>query len=247
MAFARRTRQGGTGLRTSAVIVRYSLGRGCSLVDKRDDSGVLIDTGHMPFSFAIVALVLIWTWLLASRVPDRAALAVGAAVVALAVWHNVRHGEWGVRWRALGGASRGAILVTLPGVALILAAGWALGTLHDRRDVLSSVGPLVVWGAAQQWVLQTVFLREAQRATSRRGGIVVAAALFGLLHLPNPFLTGVTIAGALFWCAIYDRYPNVVPLAVSQGLGTLALRYAFDAETLGRLRVGYSYLLLGGP
>lgn len=201
----------------------------------------------MPFSLAIVALVLLWTWLLATRVPNRAVLAVGAAVIALAVWHNLRHGEWGVTWRALGGASRGAILFTLSGVGLILAAGWALGTLHDRRDFLGSFGPLVVWGAGQQWVLQTVLLREAQRAVSRRGGIVVAAALFGLLHLPNPVLTGVTIASALGWCTVYDRYPNVVPLAVSQGLGTLALRHAFDPETLGRLRVGYSYLLLGGP
>jgi membrane protease YdiL (CAAX protease family) len=201
----------------------------------------------MPFSLAIVALVLAWSWILAPRLPDRAALAVGAAVIALAVWHNLRHGEWGVTRGALGGASWSSMLVTLPGLALILAAGWALGTLHDRRDVLGSVGLLVVWGAAQQWVLQTVFLREAQRATSRRGGIVVAAALFGLLHLPNPLLTGVTIVGALYWCAIYDRYPNVLPLAVSQGLGTLALRHAFDPETLGRLRVGSSYLLLGGP
>jgi membrane protease YdiL (CAAX protease family) len=201
----------------------------------------------MPFSLAIVALVLLWTWLLATRVPNRAVLAVGAAVIALAVWHNLRRGEWGVTWHALGGASRGAILFTLSGVGLILAAGWALGTLHDRRDFLGSFGPLVVWGAGQQWVLQTVLLREAQRAVSRRGGIVVAAALFGLLHLPNPLLTGVTVAGALCWCTIYDRYPNVVPLAVSHGLGTLALRHAFDPETLGRLRVGYSYLLLGGP
>jgi membrane protease YdiL (CAAX protease family) len=207
----------------------------------------LTDTGYMPFSLAIVALVLLWTWVLAARVPDRAALAVAAAVIALAVWHNLRSGEWGVAWRALGGASRGAMLVTLAGVALILAAGWALGTLHDRRDFLGSFGPLVLWGAAQQWVLQTVILREAQRATSRRGGIIVAAALFGLLHLPNPLLTGMTVAGGLCWCAIYDRHPNVLPLAFSQALGTLALRHAFELETLGRLRVGYSYLLLGGP
>lgn len=200
----------------------------------------------MPFSLAIAALVLLWTWLLATHVPDRVVVAVGGAVIALAVWHNLRHGEWGVRWRVIGGASRGALLVTLPGVALIFAAGWALGTLHDRRDFLGSFVPLVVWGVGQQWVLQTVLLREAQRASSRRVGIVVAAALFGLLHLPNPLLTAVTIVGAVCWCAIYDRYPNIVPLAVSQGLGTLALRHAFDPETLGRLRVGYSYLLLGG-
>ena len=92
---------------------------------------MVTDTGHMPFSLAIVAVVVLWTWLLATRVPNRAVLVVGAAVIALAVWHNLRRGEWGVAWHALGGASRGAILFTLSGVGLILGAGWALGTLHD--------------------------------------------------------------------------------------------------------------------
>jgi hypothetical protein len=57
-------------------------------------------------------------------------------------------------------------------------------------------------------------------------------------------LTALTFAGAWCWGVIYDRHPNVVPLAVSHAVGTLALRYAFDPDTLGRLRVGYSYLLL---
>lgn len=201
----------------------------------------------MPFSIAVVAVVLLWTWLLAPRLPDRFVIAVGATVILLAIGHNLRHGEWGFRWRALAGASWRVLLVTLPAVVLILAVGAALGTLHDRRDFLGSLGPLVVWGAGQQWVLQTVLLREAQRATSRRAGIVLAAALFGLLHLPNPLLTVVTFGGALCWCAIYDRHPNILPLALSQALGTLALRHAFDPDTLGRLRVGYSYLLIDGP
>jgi membrane protease YdiL (CAAX protease family) len=201
----------------------------------------------LPFSLAVVALVLLWTWLLAPRFPDRLVIAVATAVILLAIGHDLRRAEWGFRWRALGGASWRALLVTLPAVVLILAAGAALGTLHDRRDFLGSLGPLVVWGAGQQWVLQTVLLREAQRATSRRAGIVLAASLFGLLHLPNPLLTIATVAGALCWCAIYDRHPNIVPLALSQALGTLALRHAFDPDALGRLRVGYAYLLLDAP
>jgi membrane protease YdiL (CAAX protease family) len=127
---------------------------------------------------------------------------------------------------------------------LILASGAAAGTLHDRRDFLGSLAPLVVWGGAQQWVLQTVVLREAQRATSRRRGVVVAALLFGAVHLPNPFLVPVTAAGALVWCWLYDRHPNIVPLALSHGLGTLAVRYAFDERITGRLRIGAAYLRL---
>jgi membrane protease YdiL (CAAX protease family) len=93
-------------------------------------------------------------------------------------------------------------------------------------------------------VLQTVVLREAQRATSRSAGIAVAALLFGAVHLPNPFLAPVTAAAALLWCRIYDRHPNILPLAFSHGFGTLMILYAFDASITGRLRIGASYLRL---
>jgi hypothetical protein len=53
-----------------------------------------------------------------------------------------------------------------------------------------------------------------------------------------------TTIGALIWCAIYDRYPNIVPLAVSHALATLAILYAFDEAITGRLRIGASYLRL---
>src|SRR5687768_16436268 len=110
----------------------------------------------MGVSLAIVAVVLLWTWLRAPLFPDRFVIAIGGVVILLAIWHNARRGEWGFSWRALAGASWRALLVTVPAVVLILAAGAALGTLHDRRDFLGSLGPLVVWGAGQQWVLQTV-------------------------------------------------------------------------------------------
>lgn len=168
----------------------------------------------------------------------------GALVVCLTVWHDWRRGEWGFSGRALAPGLWRALAITLALGLAILGIGAAIGTLHDRRDFLGSLAPLVVWGAAQQWVLQTVVLREAQRATSRHTGIVLAALLFAAVHLPNPFLTAMTALGALVWCALYDRFPNIIPLALSHGLGTLAIRYAFDDGITGRLRIGASYLRL---
>jgi membrane protease YdiL (CAAX protease family) len=198
----------------------------------------------VPFTIAIVTSVLVYVWLLEGRTPEDLVLVPGALVLILTGWHDARYREWGFSQRALAGGTTAALAITLALGILILAAGAALGTLHDRRDFLGSLAPLVVWGGAQQWVLQTVVLREAQRATSRRTGIVVAALLFAAVHLPNPFLTAVTGIGALIWCAIYDRFPNVIPLALSHGLGTLAIRYAFDDAITGRLRIGASYLRL---
>jgi len=196
----------------------------------------------VPFTLATIASVLVFVWVLEPRTPRSAVLAPAAALVILTTWHDVRYRDWGFSWRALGPGLWRSLAVTFVAVLLILGAGAALGTLHDRRDFLGNLAPLVIWGGAQQWVLQTLVLREAQRASSRARGIVIAAVLFGVIHLPNPFLAPVTGVAALVWCRLYDRYPNIIPLALSHGLGTLALRYAFDEAMIGRLRIGAAYL-----
>lgn len=196
----------------------------------------------MPFTVSILTCILVYVWLVEPNVTRSAVVIPAAVVVVLTTWHDLRHRDWGFSWSALAPGLWRALVVTLAALLLILGAGAALGTLHDRRDFLGSLLPLVPWGGAQQWVLQTVVLREAQRASSRHRGIVIAAVLFGLVHIPNPLLATVTAAAALLWCWLYDRYPNIVPLALSHALGTLALRYAFDEAITGRLRIGAAYL-----
>jgi membrane protease YdiL (CAAX protease family) len=199
---------------------------------------------RVPYTTAIVGTVLGYVWLVEGRLPREFVRVPIALVVAVTVLYNLRHRECGFWWPTLPASLWRTLAVTFVMVSVVLGAGAALGTLHDRRDFLGSLAPLVVWGGAQQWVLQTVVLREAQRATSPRRGILVAALLFGVIHLPNPFLTPVTAAAALVWCRLYDRYGNIIPLGLSHGLGTLALRYAFDDAITGRLRIGASYLRL---
>jgi membrane protease YdiL (CAAX protease family) len=198
----------------------------------------------VPFTVSIVVSVLIYIWLVEGRAPREFVYVPSAIIVGLTAWYNLQHRGWGFSWPALLPGLRAALLVTLPVALLLIAIGAAIGTLHDRRDFLGSLAGLFVWGGAQQWVLQTVVLREAQRATSARLGIALAALLFGAVHLPNPFLAPVTGAAALVWGRIYDRYPNILPLALSHALGTLAILYAFDEGITGRLRIGMSYLRL---
>lgn len=198
----------------------------------------------LPFTTAIVSAVLVYAWLIEGHAPRELVYIPASLVIVLTICHDARHNEWGLAWPGIGHALRVTLAITLPVALLLLAAGAAAGTLHDRRDFLGSLTALFVWGGAQQWVLQTVVLREAQRATSRTAGVLIAALLFAAVHLPNPFLAPVTGAAALVWCRLYDRYPNIVPLALSHALGTLAILYAFDETITGRLRIGASYLRL---
>jgi membrane protease YdiL (CAAX protease family) len=198
----------------------------------------------MLFTAAIVATILVYIWFFEGRTDRAWVYLAGAIVLKLTFVHAWRRREWGFDWTAVRGSARLAATWTAAAVIGIFVAGAMAGTIHDRRDFLGRFLALVAWGGAQQWVLQTAVLRDAQRAAGRRAGVGIAALLFGLVHMPNVFLTVMTTIGALIWCAIYDRYPNIVPLAVSHALATLAILYAFDEAITGRLRIGASYLRL---
>src|SRR5919198_5283454 len=180
----------------------------------------------MRYTSAIVLVVLGYTWLIAPVTPRSTSGVPVVLVIGIAVWRAFKSGEWGWRSDAFLPALAWAAAVSASGAIVAYAAGRALGTWHQRHDPWITFAALIPWALGQQFTLQTVLLREAQQTFSRSSGVVVAALLFGALHLPNPFLAPVTTVAAVVWCWIYDRHPNVVPLALSHALLTLAILYA---------------------
>ena len=196
----------------------------------------------MRFTLAIVALIVSYTWVLAPVTPRWVAHVVTLIVLGLSAWRAVVTGEWGLRRSAFLPALARAAAFTVPAVVVLYLAGSSLGGVHRREHVWRDLAFLVPWAAGQQFALQTVLLREAQAATSPRKGIALAAAVFGALHLPNPFLTVVTLVAALAWCWIYDRHPNLLPLTLSHALCTLVILNSFDPVVTGGLRIGSAFL-----
>jgi len=196
----------------------------------------------MIFSSAIMAAVLVYTWIVAPIAPRSFAVVPSAMVVGLAMWHAARSGEWGLSRAAFLPAFWQSAGVTAAALCMIYVAGTRLGSWRAGHDVWSRLAVLVPWAIGQQFPLQTVFLREAQSATSKRGGTWLAGLMFGVLHLPNPFLAIATAGAALLWCWLYDRHPNVLPLALSHAMLTLAIVYAFAERMTGGLHVGAAYL-----
>jgi membrane protease YdiL (CAAX protease family) len=193
------------------------------------------------FSLSILAVVLTFTWVLAPGAPLWGTATAVIIVLGLSVAHAIRTGEWGAKRRAFLPALARCTAFTVAGSLAIYAAGRQFGTWHTRGDLWMDLAALIPWALGQQFTLQTVFLREAQSAVSGRAGIWTAAAMFAALHLPNPFLTMMTGIGALVWCWIYDRYPNVLPMALSHAVLTLVILHAFDDALTGRLRVGAAF------
>jgi membrane protease YdiL (CAAX protease family) len=193
----------------------------------------------MFFSLSSVAIVLVYIWWLAPIAPGWTRFIPVVLVLGLAVRRAIKTGEWGLRAGAFLPALKRAAAFTGIGAGVLWLWGARLGTVgagSDLAGLLPRTVMLVPWALGQQFALQTVLLRESQQVLSKHGGMVAAALLFGVLHLPNPFLTAVTTVAALAWCWIYDRHPHLVPIALSHALLTVVILYALNDAV--SLRVG---------
>lgn len=171
---------------------------------------------------AVVAVLHLYTLLWRpSRVADVAAC---VAVGAVAAWRMWRRGE-GPRAIGLipGRRDLRAARALAPGAALTLVALLAVGwwrhpeTFGARLGVVPKLFALYVWGAlAQQAFYLGFVLRGARLAgLSRAAAVVVAAAAFGAVHLPNLPLAALTFPFGLFAGWIYSATPSLVPIAVA--------------------------------
>jgi membrane protease YdiL (CAAX protease family) len=213
----------------------------------------------MLYSLSIIGLVLAYMWIgrpLFGAQPTWSAMTIvgilGVCAYGNAQHGNLRHGSlwdgasWGFRRRDFLPGLRRALWLTLPAVALVLAVGLALGTFQMKDDLLVRFLLLLAWGLMQQFVLQTVIYREARERYSRGTATMIAASLFALVHLPNPFLVPATFAAALAWCRIYEDHPNLLPLAFSHAAMSGAASMSLGEGITGGMRVGYGYLLANG-
>lgn len=130
---------------------------------------------------------------------------------------------------------------------LLLAVGWYASSINFVRwrgggAILGLPVLGILWGLLQQYVLQGFINRRAQMVWgSGKLSIFVVAAVFAVLHLPNPLLTLVTFAGGVVWAWVYQRAPNLFALGLSHGIMTWVLISSIPASALHGLRVGFKY------
>jgi hypothetical protein len=196
----------------------------------------------MPYTAAIAATILGYTWVAAPLVSARGPWLVlpVVLVIVLAIVHNRRTHDWGFNAKAFLPALAWSAILTAVFGAVLWWAGRQFGPPPHRDAPLLDFLYVVVWGGAQQFILQTVVLREAQ-SVARRAAVPLAAAIFAAFHLPNPFLVIVTLLGGLIWCAIYARHPNIAPLALSHAASTVIILMSFNPGVTNNLRTGWRY------
>lgn len=128
-----------------------------------------------------------------------------------------------------------AVLITFIGV---YNAGFRSNKWVEWRWVLW----LLIWGLIQQYALQGFINRRFQLILGRGYKSVLAvAAIFALLHLPNPFLALVTFVGGSIWATVYQQRPNLLALSISHAFTSLLLVFALPPSMLRGVRVGFRY------
>lgn len=134
------------------------------------------------------------------------------------------------------------LLPTAVALVAIVSAGWMASGSFMQGQFRTRYLALPLWALFQQYVLNGFINRRAQLAFGKGiPSLVLVAALFALLHLPNLWLAAFTLVGGLVWAAVYQRQPNLLALALSHSLTSLALALCLPQSVLNSLRVGFKY------
>jgi membrane protease YdiL (CAAX protease family) len=174
-----------------------------------------------------------------------------ALYVGIGVWSHWRWketaAEVGVRFDNIGPSLRFGLKLTAPLIVASFVLGAWLGTVHPPKslepsDVARSLAKGLVWGTMQQYGLACVYYRRLRDLLgSNWGATLGAAGFFAICHLPNPFLTPVTLVAGIVACQVYRRAPNLFVLGFLHLLLSLALRHSFSPDITHHMRVGPGY------
>ncbi|HEX8141940.1 MAG TPA: CPBP family intramembrane glutamic endopeptidase [Pyrinomonadaceae bacterium] len=198
---------------------------------------------------SVTSSFLIAAWLILPFVGDDKVvwtIPVALAFALMLASHRAR-GETAreIGWRTdnFAEAVRLLVLPTLGALVLVVITGWLLGSL---RFEASQLRPrflwLPVWGLMQQYVMQGFINRRAQIICGRGWlSMLLVGLIFGLLHLPNLWLTLATFIGGTLLAYFYQRVPNLPALALSHGLVSLLMVSSLPTTALHSMRVGFKY------
>jgi hypothetical protein len=129
-------------------------------------------------------------------------------------------------------------------ILAVVAIGLFAGTLRLGDKFFSMLVFVPPWALLQQYLLLAFVSRRMRMIFGEgKASRVGTAAIFSLLHLPNPVLTVVCAAGGYIWVRGHERQANLFASALTHTLAS-----AFVANTLPRwllknMVVGYNYFL----
>jgi len=197
---------------------------------------------------AMTALLLSYIWLWEDGFAGDFYVCV-LLYFAIGVASHLRRGETareiGLRVDNLGAATRRALAFVGPLILIPPLVGLVLDTIRVPQPSYVVPGILwrIAWGTMQQYGLLCFFYRRLQELLPGAWPPILAAAgLFALFHLPNPFLTAVTLGAGILSCWLYRRVPNLWALGATHGLLPVSISRCLPTSVTAHLRAGPGYL-----
>jgi hypothetical protein len=127
-------------------------------------------------------------------------------------------------------------------VSLAVAIGLAAGTMKFGSKFFSMLASVPLWALLQQYMLLAFANRRLRVIVGEgRRSVLATAALFSLLHLPNPVLTLACAFGGYVWAREYEREPNLFANAITHTIASAFLANSLSHSLLKNMVVGYNY------
>jgi hypothetical protein len=152
------------------------------------------------------------------------------APMGLNLLHGDRPADSGLRLDNFKASARLVVPATLVMAVVVAAVAFALHGWEwiSFKRFAERSGGYLVWGMVQQYLLQAFALRRLRQAKlSPAPAVIVAACLFAMLHAPNWWLVGSTCLGAIVWCGIFIRVPNLLTLGLAHAVMGVLMYHAW--------------------
>jgi len=117
------------------------------------------------------------------------------------------------------------------------------GPLYGNMPVSWHAIFYAIWALEQQFILNAIFYRGFENLFGNGNlAVVITAALFALVHIPNPVLMPATFLGGLLFVEAFRRWRNIYPLAIAHAIFGLTLAVTFPDHWIRHMRVGLGFL-----